>query len=135
MNLLDELAALCHPLPEPGSVIPEDCYIETLGQVQQQRKDDALRLKVSGECLKRDALLLELDELRSRKEAVDARIRQVLAFARDFHGKHLYDVEELARAAGYSVSEVRTAYGDEELEFVAQQIGRGPNQPPQNLIG
>ncbi|MGX5183404.1 hypothetical protein ACWKT5_11440 [Streptomyces avermitilis] len=129
MNRIEELAALRHPMPEPGTVIPEDCYVDACEQVAEQRKNDVLGLEAAGQELETDPLLLALDDLKAQKEAVDARIRQLLAWGREFHGNRPYGLEELARRAGYSPSGVRTAYGETEIRQVATQIGREPNRP------
>lgn len=129
MHPIEELAVLRNPLPEPGTVIPEDCYDDACAQVLEQRKQDALNLEAASDGLERSPLLLALEELKAQKEAVDARIRQLLAYGREFHGSRPYGLEELARAAGYSFSGVRSAYGEAELRQVAAQIGREPNRP------
>ncbi|MDI1453139.1 hypothetical protein ACWDU8_05340 [Streptomyces sp. NPDC003388] len=129
MHLIDELAALRNPMPKPGTVTPEDCYADACDQVLEQRKNDALGLEAAGEELGTDPLLLALDDLKAKKETVDAQIRQLLAWGREFHGSRPYGLEELARCAGYSISGVRTAYGDSEIRRVAEQIGRQPNRP------
>lgn len=129
MNLLDELVALRHPMPEPGTVTPEECYADACEQVEEQRKNDALSLEAASQELQTDPLLLALDDLKAQKEAVDARIRQLLAWGREFHGTRPYGLEELARRAGYSTSGVRTAYGETEIRQVAAQIGREANRP------
>ncbi|MFJ9580937.1 hypothetical protein ACIRQF_31670 [Streptomyces sp. NPDC101191] len=132
MNLLDELVALRHPMPEPGTVTPEECYADACEQVEEQRKNDALSLEAASQELQTDALLLALDDLKAQKEVVDARIRQLLAWGREFHGTRPYGLEELARRAGYSTSGVRTAYGETEVRQVAAQIGREANRPRRN---
>ncbi|MFF2206195.1 hypothetical protein [Streptomyces sp. NPDC058145] len=129
MHPIEELAALRNPMPEPDTVTPEDCYADACDQVLEQRKNDALGLEAAGEELKTDPLLLALDDLKAKKEAVDAQIRQLLAWGREFHGSRPYGLEELARRAGYGISGVRTAYGDTEIRQVAAQIGRQPNRP------
>lgn len=129
MSLTEELAALRHPLPEPGSVTPEDCFIDACEQAAEQREEEAFRLEAASEALGVDPLLLALDDLRAQKEAVDAQIRCVLAYGREFHGNRPYSLEELAGHAGYSFSGVRTAYGEKEIQGVARQIGREPNRP------
>ncbi|GAA2569503.1 hypothetical protein GCM10010398_69310 [Streptomyces fimbriatus] len=68
-------------------------------------------------------------DLKAQKEAVDAQIRRLLAYGREFHGSRPYGLEELARRAGYSFSGVRTAYGETEIRQVAAQTGRKPNRP------
>ncbi|MFF8946687.1 hypothetical protein ACF1A5_31405 [Streptomyces sp. NPDC014864] len=129
MHPIEELAALRHPLPEPGSVTPEACYADACEQVGEQRKEDVLRLEAASDGLEVDPLLLALEVLKAQKEAVDARIRQLLAYGGEFHGSRPYGLEELARRAGYSISRVRTAYGETEIRQVAAQIGREPNRP------
>ncbi|MFF2206011.1 hypothetical protein [Streptomyces sp. NPDC058145] len=129
MHSIEELAALRNPMPEPGAVAPEDCYADACDQVLEQRKNDALGLEAAGEELGTDPLLLALEDLKAKKEAVDAQIRQLLAWGREFHGNRPYGLEELAGRAGYSISGVRTAYGHTEIRQVAEQIGRQPNRP------
>jgi hypothetical protein len=129
MHPIEELAALRHPMPEPGTVTPEDCYADACEQVEEQRKNDAFGLEAAGQELQTDPLLLALDDLKTQKEAVDKRIRQLLAWGREFQGSRPYGLEELARHAGYSPSGVRTAYGEAEIRQVAAQIGREPNRP------
>ncbi|MFB6755723.1 hypothetical protein ACFCX6_32955 [Streptomyces sp. NPDC056353] len=129
MHPIEELAALRNPLPVPGSVTPEDCYADACEQVGEQRKEDALRLEAASDALVVDPLLLALEDLKAQKHAVDTRIRQLLAYGREFHGSRPYGLQELARAAGYSFSGVRTAYSETEIDQVATQIGREPNRP------
>ncbi|MGV9894160.1 hypothetical protein [Streptomyces tendae] len=129
MYPIEELAALRNPLPEPGSVAPEDCYADACEQVGEQRKEDAVRLEAASDGLETDPLLLALEDLKARKETIDTQIRQMLAYGREFHGNRPYGLQELANAAGYSFSGVRTAYGETEIRQVAAQIGRQPNRP------
>jgi len=129
MRLIEELAALRHPLPEPGTFTPEDCYDDACAQVVEQRKRVALRLEPASDGLETDPPLLALQDLKAQQEAVDAQIRRLLAYGREFHGSRPYELKELARHAGYSLSGVRTAYGEQEVRQVAAQIGREPNRP------
>jgi DNA invertase Pin-like site-specific DNA recombinase len=129
MHSIEELAVLRHPLPEPGTVSPADCYDDACAQILEQRQQDALRLQAAGDGLGTDPLLLALEDLKAQKEAVDAQIRRLLAYGREFHGSRPYELKELAYHAGYSVSGVRTAYGEQEIRQVAAQIGREPNRP------
>ncbi|MGY0055006.1 hypothetical protein ACWY4P_00150 [Streptomyces sp. LZ34] len=129
MYPIEELAALRNPMPAPGTVTPEDGYADAREQVAEQREKDALHLEGASDGLGVDPLLLALDDLKARKEAVDAQIRRLLAYGREFHGSRPYGLEELARRAGYSTSGVRTAYSETEIRQVAAQIGREPNRP------
>ncbi|WP_405593859.1 hypothetical protein OG741_37605 [Streptomyces sp. NBC_01410] len=128
MHLIDELAALRSPMPKPGSVTPADCYDDACEQTEQQRKDDALHLEAASDGLEMDPLLLALNDARAEKESADARIRRLLAYGREFHGTRPYRLEDLARAAGYTVSGVRTAYAEDEISDVAAEINRKPNR-------
>jgi hypothetical protein len=135
MNPLEELVVLRHPLPEPGTVTPEDCYPDACEQVEQHRKDDIERLQATSDSLEMSPLLLVLEDLKAQRESLDAALRLLLAYGREFHGSRPYGLEELARHTGYSVSGVRTAYGDAEVRQVAAQIGREPNRPRRAAAG
>ncbi|MFG3013615.1 hypothetical protein ACGFZB_24790 [Streptomyces cinerochromogenes] len=63
----------------------------------------------------------------SRKEAAETEIRQLLACVREFHGDRPYKIEALAEAGGMSVSGIRTAYKDGEVDTVALRVGRKPD--------
>ncbi|MGX4695054.1 hypothetical protein [Streptomyces sp. JNUCC 63] len=134
MHPIEELAALRNPLPEPGAVTPEDCYDDACEQALEQRKRDTLHLEAASDNQQVDPLLLALEDLKAQKEAVDAQIRQLLAYGREFHGSRPYGLEELARAAGFSFSGVRTAYSEKEIRQVTAQIGREPNRPRRDTV-
>ncbi|MEU6587628.1 hypothetical protein ABZ923_00015 [Streptomyces sp. NPDC046881] len=65
MRPVEELTALRHPMPEPGTVIPEACYADACEQVAEQRSNDALALEAAGQELRTDPLLLALDDLKA----------------------------------------------------------------------
>jgi len=48
----------------------------------------------------RGPLLLAIDDLKAQKEAVDAQVRQLPAWGREFHGNRPYGLEELTAAPG-----------------------------------
>ncbi|MFC8142938.1 hypothetical protein ACFUKV_14505 [Streptomyces paradoxus] len=79
-------------------------------------------------------LALALEDLKAQKAAVDAQIRRLLAYGREFHGSRPIALEELARHSGYSFSGVRTAYSESEVRHVAAQIGREPNWPRRGTV-
>ncbi|GGV90803.1 hypothetical protein [Streptomyces massasporeus] len=134
MHPIEELATLRNPMPEPGTVTPKDCHDDACDHVAEQRKKDVLRLEAASDGLQADPLLLALDDLKTQKEAIDTQIRQLLAYGREFHGSRPYGLEELARHAGYSISGVRTAYGETEIRQVAAQIDREPNRPRRDTV-
>ncbi|MFI5977776.1 hypothetical protein [Streptomyces sp. NPDC051452] len=86
-------------------------------------------MEAASDGLQTDPLLLALDDLKAERERVDAAVRLLLAYGREFHGSRPYGLEELGRRAGYSPSGVRTAYGETEIRQVAAQIGREANRP------
>ncbi|WP_432128370.1 hypothetical protein [Streptomyces sp. bgisy082] len=70
---------------------------ETLtGDIAELREEETFRVKAASEALNAD-LLLALASLKTQKEAVDAQIRQLLAYGREFHSSHPYSLEELFR--------------------------------------
>lgn len=132
MDSYRELAALRHPLPQPGSVDPDKCFADACEQATEQREEEALRLEAASDALGVDPLLLALEDLKTKKGAIEAQIRRLLAYGREFHGSRPYKLEELARHSGYSFSGVRTAYDHKEIREVTEQIGREPDQPRRN---
>lgn len=71
----------------------------------------------------RDALLEALSAARQRKEQADRDIRLLLAFAREHTRPRPYRLADLAQAAGMSLSGVRTAYRQADIEHAAHAIG------------
>jgi AraC-like DNA-binding protein len=58
--------------------------------------------------------------------AAEARMRLLIAYGREFTRPRPYRLEDLARAAGMSISGVRTAYDDDEVAEVARLTGARP---------
>ncbi|MGA5220999.1 hypothetical protein ACPCAE_33720 [Streptomyces cinereoruber] len=128
------------PAPEVAVSDEEDDaavrLAETLtGDIAELREEETFRLEAASEALGADPLLLALDGLKTQKEAVDAQIRRLPGYCREFHGSHPYSLEELARRSGHTFSGVRTAYGDKEIQTVAEQISRQPNRPERPSAG
>ncbi|MES9811101.1 hypothetical protein [Streptomyces cinereoruber] len=105
------------------------------GDIAELREEETFRLEAASEALGVDPLLLALDGLKTQKEAVDAQIRRLPAYGREFHGSHPYGLEELARHSGHTFSGVRTPYSAKEIQAVAEQIGRQPNRPARPSAG
>lgn len=126
IDLINELAALLHPLPEPGSVTPDDCISDACDQVERQRKDYADNLEGAA-ATNSDPVILALEKARAEKDEADRRIRRILAYAKEFQPARRYRLEELGKASGYSFSGVRTAYTP-EVTLVQRQLSRGPQR-------
>lgn len=126
MHPITEIAALLHPMPLPGAVTPEDCFSDACDQIREEREDYAENLQAASLGTDGDPLILALEAARAQKAEADQRIRGLLAYALEFHAKRRYPLGELANASGYTISGVRTAYADGEIEWVQREIGRSP---------
>ncbi|MER7057627.1 hypothetical protein [Streptomyces sp. NPDC000351] len=126
MHQISELAAVLCPLPEPGSVTPEDCFADACEQAELQRTHYADNLEAAALGTDGDPLILALEHARTQKEEADRRIRLLLAYAREFQPVRRYPLRELAQASGYTTSGVTTAYGRPEITLVQRQLHRGP---------
>jgi hypothetical protein len=84
-----------------------------------------------------DPVLAAIKEARNRRHQADRDIRILLAYARELTTPRPYRLTDLAAAAGMSVSGVRIAYTQQDIE-TAQRILRaasdGPSQD-QNYSG
>jgi hypothetical protein len=73
-----------------------------------------------------DPLLTTLAGLRRQRHDLDAAIRRLLAYGREFTRPRPYRLADLADAAGMSISGVRTAYDADEIGQVARATGLTP---------
>ena len=68
-------------------------------------------------------LLAEIRAARTAMVEAEKRMRLLIACGREFIEPRPYKLDDLARAAGMSISGVRTAYDDKEIIAVAQHTG------------
>ncbi|WP_327341133.1 hypothetical protein [Streptomyces europaeiscabiei] len=129
MLLIDELAAVLCPLPEPGSVIPEEAFPDAYEAAERERSEYASNLEAASLGIEADPLILALEEARAQREAADRRVRLVLAYAREFQPASRYPLRELGPASGYTPSGVTTAYDAQQIELVQSRIHRAPRRP------
>lgn len=129
MLLIGELAALLCPLPEPGSVTPEDAFPDAYEEAERERSEYASNLEAAALGLDADPLILALEKARAQREAADRRVRLILAYAREFQPSSRYPLRELGPASGYTTSGVTTAYDAEQIELVQSRIHRAPRRP------
>lgn len=73
-----------------------------------------------------DPLLTTLAGLRRQRHDLDAAMRRLLAYGREFTRPRPYRLADLADASGMSISGVRTAYDAHEIQQVAQATGLRP---------
>ena len=130
-TLIDDLVDLTFPLPDPpdGDVDP-DGWSALLEQAAEDREafEQALLLAWEHED-GYDPLLAEIAAARDAMLAADAHRRLLIAYARKFIRPRPYRLEDVARAAGMSLSGTRTAYGDDEVDEVIRLTGAKPAPP------
>jgi hypothetical protein len=69
-----------------------------------------------------DALLEAIRTVRHRKLQADRDMRLLLAYAREHVTPRPYRLVDLADAAGMSISGVRTAYSQADIDLAAQAV-------------
>jgi len=134
-DIITDLTDLAHPLPEEPGEFADDS--EAAGWsamregVAEEREayEQSLRLTWDhdGDF---DPLLGEIAAARDAMLAAEARMRLLIAYGREFTRPRPYRLEDLARAAGMSISGVRTAYDDDEVAEVAHVTGARPARRP-----
>ena len=82
-----------------------------------------------------EPLLSALKEAVSQRAEADARIRELLAYARAFAGPHPYTLSELAQVTGMSISGVRTAYDADDIAAVTAATGLSPMPGTSEVTG
>jgi hypothetical protein len=70
-----------------------------------------------------DPLLAALIDARERKQRANRDIRLLLAYAREHVQPRPYRLADLAHAAGMSISGVRTAYTQADIDHAARLTG------------
>jgi hypothetical protein len=73
-----------------------------------------------------DALLAALADARRRKDQAARDMRLLLAFAREITTPRPYRLADLAQATGLSISGIRIAYTDCDIQHARQLIAGSP---------
>ena len=131
-DIITDLTDLTHPLPEPpGDSDDPDGWSALCDQVAEDREayEQGLRLSLEHED-DFDPLLGEIGAARNAMLAAEARMRLLVAYGREFTRPRPYRLEDLARAAGMSISGVRTAYDADEIAEVTRLTGARPARRP-----
>jgi hypothetical protein len=125
-DMCAEIAALLSPLPAPGD---PDAQEAPYGQLAEEQDRHAESLRLAWDEGGVDPLLSTLAQLRQERLRLEADMRLLIAYGRRFTHPRPYKLIDLANAAGMSISGVRTAYDDEEVEQAADILSRPPAPP------
>ena len=134
-DIITDLVDLTHPLPEdPGEFADDDEATGWSALCEEAAEDreayeQGLRLTWEHED-DYDPLLGEIAAARNAMLAAEARMRLLIAYGREFTRPRPYRLEDLARAAGMSISGIRTAYDEDEIAEVARLTGARPARRP-----
>lgn len=127
-DIFIDLSRLVHPMPTAEQLKADNVPDDVRGDIQQdcedarQRHEDNLRHAWEADN-DLDPLLSEIASARSAKLTAERRMRELIAYGREFVKPRPYRLEDLAHAAGMSISGIRTTYGEDEIRAVAQATG------------
>jgi|SRR5271154_1313449 len=105
--------------------------VESEAQAVERRALVADRLRTTAAVVGfygHDPLLTTLAGIRRQRHDLDAAMRRLLAYGREFTRPRPYRLADLADAAGMSISGVRTAYDAEDIAQVADATGLRPSE-------
>jgi hypothetical protein len=130
-DIITDLTDLIHPLLEQSEAsigeADSDGWAMLDHEAAEEREsfEQNVRLCWENEA-DYDPLLGEIAAARNAMLAAEALMRLLIAYGREFTRPRPYRLEDLARAAGMSISGVRTAYADDEIAEVARRTGARP---------
>jgi hypothetical protein len=125
-DLIDNITALVVRADLEGQ--PPDVHGDIMEAVEDERAELAGQLRIARDEGGEDPLITLLEGARARMLAAERDLRLLLAYAREFAEPRPYRLEDLARAAGMSISGIRTAYDDDEVADVAAVTGLAPRR-------
>jgi hypothetical protein len=79
-----------------------------------------------------DPVLAAIKEARNRRDQADRDIRVLLAYARELTRPRPYRLTDLAAAAGMSVSGVRIAYTQQDIDIAQRILSSASDGPSQD---
>ncbi|HTS99359.1 MAG TPA: hypothetical protein VMI33_22340 [Streptosporangiaceae bacterium] len=128
-DICSDIAAVLNPMPaRTDDDHDEDCS-DAAAATWQERDDDAAQLRLAWGEGGIDPLLSTLAGLRAQRLRLEADTRLLIAYARRFTHPRPYKLIDLAEAAGMSISGARIAYDEDEIDQLAELLGRPPVPP------
>lgn len=134
-DIITDLAALANPMPDRpnGGADADEVWQMMCDDVGSEREAFEQRLQVvlefDDDNHYPDPLLHEIAAARNAMLEAEVQMRLLIAYGREFTRPRPYRLEDLARAAGMSISGVRTAYDANEVAEVARRTGAKPIRP------
>jgi hypothetical protein len=125
-DLIDNITALVVRADPEGQ--PADVHGDIVAWSEGERAELAGQLRLARDEAGEDPLITLLERARDRMLAAERDMRLLLAYGREFAEPRPYRLEDLARAAGMSISGIRTAYDDDEVGEVAAVTGLAPRR-------
>lgn len=131
-NLVDDIAAILHPMPTYTSEPADDAEQSVRDaerdavEVARDRVDTVLNFHWDEH--NDDPLLIALTQAKQQRDEADAHIRRLIAYGREFVAPRPYTLDDLAEAAGMSISGIRTAYDHGTVAAVATDTGARPRE-------
>jgi len=122
--MIDNITAIV-ARPGPGGQ-PEDARGDIAAAAEDERAGLAGQLRLARDEGGEDPLLTLVERARDKMLAAERDLRLLLAYAREFTEPRPYRLEDLARAAGMSISGIRTAYDEAEIGEVSAITGLAP---------
>jgi hypothetical protein len=125
-DMIDNITAI---VARPGlDGQPEDARGDIAAAAEDERAELAGQLRLARDEGGEDPLLTLVERARDRMLAAERDLRLLLAYAREFTEPRPYRLEDLARAAGMSISGIRTAYDEDEIGEVTAITGLAPRR-------
>ncbi len=112
-DLIDNITAIVTRPDLEGQ--PDEVRGDIAARAEDERAVLAGQLRLARDEGGEDPLLAVVERARDRMLAAERDLRLLLAYAREFAEPRPYRLEDLARAAGMSISGIRTAYDDDEI--------------------
>jgi len=125
-DMIDNITAIV-ARPGPGGQ-PEDARGDIAAAAEDERAGLAGQLRLARDEGGEDPLLTLVERARDKMLAAERDLRLLLAYAREFTEPRPYRLEDLARAAGMSISGIRTAYDEAEIGEVSAITGLAPRR-------